>query len=78
MTKIQMAGLTAEIKGGLWESESKGFENWLNGFASADQVEGHAPNLEAAMLNAAKKLFRNIEVLEEPKPNKKVTGDFVY
>jgi hypothetical protein len=78
MTKIQMAGITAEIKGGLWESESKGFENWLNGFASADQVEGHAPNLEVAMLNAAKKLFKNIEVLEPPKPVKYESGDFVY
>lgn len=64
MIKIKwIAGRTAQRSPGeSWKSEDKKFEKSLNMLASADQIEGYVPDIEAAIVELVKDNYPGAEV----------------
>ncbi len=64
---VKIGPIRAETDGETWTSEDMVTENLLNTWASPQQVEaGHmyVPDMAWAMLDLAKRFFRDLEVLE--------------
>jgi hypothetical protein len=72
MIKIRAHGREASTtEQGAWTSEYSGMEKLLNEVAAVDKLTGYYPDEEYAMLEKAKEVYPDLEVIKITKKRKK-------